>query len=146
MTRKIIDLDAERISINAAAKRLGLHVGSIFRWASRGVRGRKLPTILVGGRRFVLVSDLEEMLSAINSESTSPVARPMSPNQRAEAAERELDRILGSESAAPVRTPITEQRLRDEGLLPPTPDQEPTATKVDADAGPAGEEVGMQQP
>jgi hypothetical protein len=93
MDRKIIDLDAERISINAAAKLLGLHVGSIFRWASRGVRGRKLPTILVGGRRFVLVRDLKEMLSAINSESTSSVAQPTSSKQKAEAAERELDRL-----------------------------------------------------
>ena len=94
--RKPEDLiDAERWSLTFAAKRLGVHVGTIFRWSStRGVRGRRLPTIRIGARRYVLLSDLREFLSAINSDSTSAVACPRtSADQRAEAAERELDRL-----------------------------------------------------
>ena len=50
-------LDSPRLSINEAARRLGVHSSSLWRWVLTGVRGRKLPTILVGARRYVLVAD-----------------------------------------------------------------------------------------
>ena len=56
-------LDAERLSLKAAAERLGVHVTTVWRWATDGVNGRKLPTIRVGGRRFVMRTDLDTFLA-----------------------------------------------------------------------------------
>lgn len=46
-----------------AAQMLGVHIGTIHRWMMNGVRGRILPSVLVGGRRRILVSQLEAYLS-----------------------------------------------------------------------------------
>lgn len=47
-----------------AAQMLGVHIGTIHRWMMNGVRGRILPSFLVGGRRRILVVQLEAYLSA----------------------------------------------------------------------------------
>jgi hypothetical protein len=56
-------LDAERFPLSEVARRLNVHVATCWRWARVGVRGRTLPTFLVGGRRFVLKRDLETFLA-----------------------------------------------------------------------------------
>lgn len=47
-----------------AAQMLGVHIGTIHRWMMNGVRGRILPSVLVGGRRRILTAQLEVFLSA----------------------------------------------------------------------------------
>jgi len=74
-------LDAERLSFSAAARRLDVHVSTVWRWATTGVRGRVLPTIEVGGRRFILVADLEQFICPTVASAGS---------QAAADAEREL--------------------------------------------------------
>ena len=46
------------------AKLLGVHVATVYRWLYGGVRGRKLKSVLVGGRRRIFKSDLDAFLSA----------------------------------------------------------------------------------
>lgn len=46
-----------------AAHMLGVHIGTIHRWMINGVRGRILPSVLVGGRRRIMVGQLEAFLS-----------------------------------------------------------------------------------
>jgi hypothetical protein len=41
-----------------------LHVSTLHRWRLRGVRGIKLKTVMIGGRRFVAKSALEEFIAA----------------------------------------------------------------------------------
>lgn len=85
-------LDADRLSLTEAAQRLKRNVATLWRWSSRGVRGRKLPTITIGGRRYVLVSDLEEFLSAGREVGeTQPVEPTLT--ARAVAAGEELTRL-----------------------------------------------------
>ncbi len=55
-----------------AAQLLGVHVGTIHRWLTNGVRGRILPSVLVGGRRRILTAQLEAFLSA-NGRSAGDV-------------------------------------------------------------------------
>jgi hypothetical protein len=62
-------LDSERYTLREAAQRLNVHVASVWRWVLHGVRGRKLPTVLIGGRRFVLRRDLEAFLDSGSSPS-----------------------------------------------------------------------------
>jgi hypothetical protein len=52
-------LEAKKLTFADAAEELGFHVNTIRRWTTIGVKGRKLRSIRIGGRRFVLVKDLE---------------------------------------------------------------------------------------
>lgn len=57
-------LHQPRIPLDQAARELMISRATIWRWSLLGIDGRLLPTIKVGGRRFVLVSDLEAFLDA----------------------------------------------------------------------------------
>jgi transposase len=62
----------DSLSPAKAAKILGVHVGTIHRWMMSGVRGQVLPSLLVGGRRRILMNQLKAFLSTGGS-----VARDM---------------------------------------------------------------------
>jgi len=57
-------IDAERRSMSQSARRVGVHVSTMWRWCLKGVNGRKLPSVRVGGRRYVLADDLEQFIAA----------------------------------------------------------------------------------
>ena len=52
----------ERLTINEVARQLNVHISTVFRWTLRGVRGRRLKSFLVGGRRYVGADDLVQFL------------------------------------------------------------------------------------
>lgn len=52
----------ERLTLNQVAKRLKVHVATVYRWTCQGVRGKRLRSFLIGGRRYVALSDLENFL------------------------------------------------------------------------------------
>ena len=54
----------DSVTPSKAAQMLGVHIGTIHRWMMNGVRGRILPSVLVGGRRRILVSQLKAFLAA----------------------------------------------------------------------------------
>jgi excisionase family DNA binding protein len=72
------------LSITEVAKHLKVHVGTPHRWIHSGVRGRRLPSMLMGGRRYVRISDLEEFLQA------PPTDTPASEDHRNRAAQQQL--------------------------------------------------------
>ena len=92
--RKLTSLiDAERLSLSDAARRLGIHAATIARWCLRGVAGRRLVSYKFGGQRVVLLSDLEAFLAAgQNTASTDTSTSSESAERRADDAARELDR------------------------------------------------------
>lgn len=57
-------IDDDRLSINDVAKALSVHPATVWRWTKQGARGRRLRTVQVGGRRFVLRGDLEQFVQA----------------------------------------------------------------------------------
>jgi hypothetical protein len=63
----VIDIGAE--SLLTLSKAAGVlpgqpHVSTLFRWATRGVRGVKLETCLLGGRRYTSRQALQRFSSA----------------------------------------------------------------------------------
>lgn len=54
----------KRHSPNQLAARLGVHPATVWRWLLHGVRGRRLRSIMIGGRRYVLERDLQDFIAA----------------------------------------------------------------------------------
>lgn len=79
----IADQRDERLTLNQVAKHLGVHIGTVYRWSFRGVRGRRLQTFLIGGRRYVALQDLERFLQTKESpKSTSDQKRSNTAQER----------------------------------------------------------------
>jgi transposase len=58
------NINIKRLSLRQVAERYGVHPSTAARWANDGVRGRKLPTVLIGGRRFVREDDLDAFIDS----------------------------------------------------------------------------------
>ena len=101
-------LTEARLSIGEAAREAEVSLSSCWRWVLKGVRGVRLRTVLVGGRRYVLVSDLDAFLAELNrgdscgqepilGSTERTVAMPVQtapPSNRATHAGDELDQLL----------------------------------------------------
>jgi hypothetical protein len=70
-------------------------LSTLWRWRTKGVRGVKLETALVGGRRVTSIEALERFVAAIAlTETGSAVVIPAKEGeQQIRAAEAELDRF-----------------------------------------------------
>lgn len=91
----ISNLNGDRMSPAEAAKRLGVHTATVWRWIHRGVRGgQQLATIWIGGRQYITAVDLDGFLRRI--QQVDNVLPPRIQTTAAERAERELRRLLGS--------------------------------------------------
>ena len=98
-----LDTLQDAIPINEVPRRLPrrggkkVHISTVWRWVNRGVRGVKLESLTIGGRRYVRPEALEVFLEALNRPQTA-APQPQQPTQRrreAERAAREVARILG---------------------------------------------------
>jgi excisionase family DNA binding protein len=101
-------LDSERLTLKHVADLLGVHVATIWRWSLRGVRHRKLRTVFVGGRRFVLKSDLDAFLRGDDSEADS--------DHDARLLRGEVQSVGSRHHAGQPRGDAIEAELKEEGL------------------------------
>jgi hypothetical protein len=68
------------------------HLSTLIRWSKRGVRGVRLETLVVGGRRFTSVEAIARFLARLNADhstgraAAAPQAQPM-----IEQVEKQLD-------------------------------------------------------
>lgn len=69
-------LNSKRLSMREASQHVNVHVATIWRWALHGVRGRRLRTFLLGGRRYVVLSELDAF-----AEPYDPVDEAGIPNR-----------------------------------------------------------------
>lgn len=69
------------------------HISTLHRWRLRGVRGVRLQTCLVGGRRYTTSQWLAEFIEASSLAMTPDTPAQMTSRREAaiRAAERELD-------------------------------------------------------
>ncbi len=86
-----------------------VHKSTLFRWQSRGVRGVRLATVRIGGRRYVSRDALERFaIESTAAASGDHIAIPMSRSSRSrsvDSAERELDARLTSAGGRNSRSP-----------------------------------------
>ncbi|MGD0896640.1 MAG: DUF1580 domain-containing protein [Thermoguttaceae bacterium] len=91
-----IDISAERLfSLADTAKTLPGRpaISTLHRWRLRGVRGVRLETCLIGGRRFTSREALERFISATTAAANGERPPTRTPRQRQRAidqAERDL--------------------------------------------------------
>lgn len=83
----------DRLTLANVADEVGVHVATVWRWVLHGVKGRKLRSILIGGRRAVLRADLDEFLEprAERDEAGIQITTPS-----AHEAGEKLDRLFAS--------------------------------------------------
>lgn len=87
----------KRMTLMEVAEEVGIHESTVGRWITYGVRGRKLRSVMVGGRRYVLPSDLDLFLEQGTEEKQPPSAaypEPL-PTPSNDAASRELASRFG---------------------------------------------------
>jgi hypothetical protein len=93
-----IDVENEEIITLMQACRLfppnGVSPATMARWVGqRGVRGVRLATIVIGGRRLTSREAVAKFIAAQNSEETpSPTITQAQRQRQAEAAQKELAR------------------------------------------------------
>jgi Protein of unknown function (DUF1580) len=73
------------LTLAQAARLLPNHPNpvTLWRWRKKGIRGVKLQTELIGGRRFVYREALEQFIQAINDAAVSKADRPASSSEPA---------------------------------------------------------------
>ena len=62
-------MSKERLTLAQIAQEQNVSVSTAWRWTLKGVKGRRLKSFLVGGRRYVTRRDLNDFLRA-SDEST----------------------------------------------------------------------------
>jgi hypothetical protein len=67
------------------------HPSTLWRWSARGIKGIKLETTLVGGRRYVSLEALARFFERLNSSNSHVATTPDQPERNLERIERELD-------------------------------------------------------
>ncbi len=69
------------------------HLSTLHRWRLRGVRGVRLRTCLIGGRRFTTSGWLDEFIAATSAAADGQVSTAPSSSREAaiRAAEAEID-------------------------------------------------------
>jgi len=115
---KLVDSDAEAavilegqlLSLSQAVRLLWMprrngrpiHVATLYRWATRGVKGVRLQTVMVGRTRCVTEQALHEFFDSLgqyNETQRSAPIRPQGQGQRNHAARRAREILhLGSTS------------------------------------------------
>ncbi len=82
-----IDLSTERlVSLTEAAALLPgrPHLATLWRWCTRGVRGRRLESLEIGGRRYTSLEALQRF-SQPHGASPPPATAPSRESQLAQA-------------------------------------------------------------
>lgn len=79
-------LSEERLSLTKLAKEADVNVSTVWRWAQRGVKGVRLETFCVGGRRYTTREAWDRFVARTTEIATG---EPM-PVRQSDQMEREI--------------------------------------------------------
>jgi len=90
-----ISIDDELLSLPAAAKLLPgrPHAATLYRWTRRGVRGVRLETVLIAGRRYTSREALDRFIATTSAADGEPA--PTRTTRQRDRASRAAERDLG---------------------------------------------------
>jgi len=60
------------------------HISTLHRWRTRGAKGVRLSTCLVGGKRFTTIEAVRSFIAALNAADGQDLLLPESPSVEAE--------------------------------------------------------------
>jgi hypothetical protein len=89
----MIDLTAERLlTLSEAAALLPGHpsIATLWRWRTKGIRGRRLETVIVGSRPYTTVEALQRFADQRGGADFQPIRSPKQRDRAIAAAEHEL--------------------------------------------------------
>jgi len=89
----MIDPNTEHlITLKQAARQLpgNVHLSTLHRWRMRGVKGVKLETLMIGGRRYTSVEALSRFFERTTQAADGEVAKPRAAELK-RRVERQLD-------------------------------------------------------
>ena len=75
-------LAESRLSLAELARREGVAVSTVWRWALRGIRGTKLQTFNVGGRRWTTEESFGRFVEATTAAANGEEIQPRTNRQR----------------------------------------------------------------
>ena len=81
-------LTEHRLSLTQLAQERDLHVTTIWRWATRGVRGIRLETYREGGRRYTTREAHARFVAATSDGVAAPAPAARTSRQRSAAVDR----------------------------------------------------------
>ena len=87
-------LHEQRIRLTSLAKQEEVSVTTVWRWAQRGVKGFRLETFTIGGRRFTTQEAFERF---VDRTTRTAQVHPTSPSKR--TARQARTRQLSAEQA-----------------------------------------------
>jgi len=97
MRRTVPPHDDELLSYGRAARAFPSidgkppHTSSLHRWATRGVDGVLLRTVMLGGRRLIPRSAIDEFIAARTAQASPRTPEPSDAVSRRATARREAD-------------------------------------------------------
>ena len=85
-----------RKTLKEFARELGVSLPTVWRWSTKGVRGKRLETIVIGGRRWVLQSSIDAFLAqpAMPDKAYAQTLQSLSEAQAAQHISQRLDELL----------------------------------------------------
>jgi hypothetical protein len=95
-----IDLQKSQLflSLAAAARRLPNrpHPATLWRWHQKGVRGKKLETVMIGGKRFTTIEAIQDFCDRLTAAAAGE-APPMRTARQRRAANRRAQAELSKD-------------------------------------------------
>lgn len=92
-----IDVESETlIDFASAARELpgrAVCIQTLHRWRLRGVRGAKLESCIIGGRRFTSREAVARFIAGQNASESPPAMSKQQREKQSAAARRELERF-----------------------------------------------------
>lgn len=73
-----------------------IHISAVYRWVQRGVGGRKLGTLKIGGTRYTTPRDLQAFTQRDGDSKQGLRQNTQQEKRRIDSVRKEVDLILGS--------------------------------------------------
>ena len=95
-----ISLDERLLTLSEAAEQIpgGVHLSTLHRWRTRGVRGHVLETLRIGGKRVTSIEALQRFADSLSAADGAPpttsAATSRGRARQIDQAVRDLDVLL----------------------------------------------------